>query len=213
MKIFENSIKQDVNFGFAELMIWFKWYSMAFCYCFLAFPFICLRSIPKILKHNKRFVVFWVTLISDFLLKIYFEKNFELGENVEVINGMFSLTLVYNTGAAFGIAKGFSWLFISMALITCAFILVYLALYKEEEPMVSWALVLILSGAIGNMIDRVTVGYVVDYLYVYYHTFNWWPVFNLADIAIDIGVGLIILDIIMDIFGWGKKKEKNLNTL
>ncbi|MCJ8347173.1 signal peptidase II [bacterium] len=213
MKVFENSVKKNVNFGFTELLIWIKWYSMAFCCCFALFPMICLNSIPKILKHNKKFVVFWVTLLSDFFLKLYFQKNFVLGENVEVIHGIFSLTLVHNTGAAFGIAKGFSWLFISMAVITCAFIVVYLALYKDEEPMVSWALVLILSGAIGNMIDRVTVGYVVDYLYVYYYTFNWWPVFNLADVVIDIGVGLIILDMIRDIFGWNKKSSKNESTL
>ncbi|MCO4783050.1 MAG: signal peptidase II [Candidatus Cloacimonetes bacterium] len=212
MKVFDVSAKKDVSFGFSELLIWMKWYTMAFVCCFALFPLICLRSIPKILRHNKRFVVFWVTLASDFFLKVYFQNNFSLGETVDVIPGLFSLTLVYNTGAAFGIAKGFSWLFISMAVITCGFILVYLALYKEEEPLVSWALVLILSGAIGNMIDRVTLGYVIDYLYVYWNTFNWWPVFNLADVVIDIGVGLIILDMILDIFGYNKKTApKNSN--
>jgi signal peptidase II len=107
------------------------------------------------------------------------------------------LTLVYNKGAAFGFLSSASgWqnvFFIVVALIACGVIL-YL-LRQTRDRLLAVALVLVLGGAIGNLVDRLIYGYVVDFVDVYYQ--NWhWPAFNVADSAITVGAILIALDAI-----------------
>lgn len=107
------------------------------------------------------------------------------------------ITLVYNKGAAFGFLSSASgWqnvFFIVVALIACGVIL-YL-LRQTRERLFAVALMLVLGGAIGNLVDRILYGYVVDFIDVYYQ--NWhWPAFNIADSAITIGAILIALDAI-----------------
>ncbi|MEK7696765.1 MAG: signal peptidase II [Pseudomonadota bacterium] len=114
------------------------------------------------------------------------------------------LTLVYNKGAAFGFLSSASgWqnvFFIVVALIACGVIL-YL-LRRTRDRLLAVALVLVLGGAIGNLVDRLIYGYVVDFVDVYYQ--NWhWPAFNVADSAITVGAILIALDAI----GIGKSSQ------
>lgn len=127
---------------------------------------------------------------------------------LEILPG-FDLQLVYNTGAAFGLlddAGGWqNGFFIAVALVVCVFISNMLRRLQPDEVQGAVALALILGGAIGNVIDRVMQGYVVDFIHWYYQ--NWhWPTFNIADSAITVGAVLLVLDTL----GWrilGRRKR------
>ena len=115
-----------------------------------------------------------------------------------------NFTLVYNKGAAFGFLSSASgWqnaFFIVVALIACGVIL-YL-LRQTRDRLLAVALMLVLGGAIGNLIDRLIYGYVIDFVDVYYQSWHW-PVFNVADSAITVGAILIVFDAI----GIGKPSQ------
>jgi signal peptidase II len=109
---------------------------------------------------------------------------------------VFSLVLVHNTGAAFSFladAGGWQrWFFIAVGAIATV-IIVRLLRRHGDEPHLALPLALVLGGALGNVIDRVILGYVVDFLYLHYRGFAW-PAFNVADTAISIGAALLIWD-------------------
>lgn len=128
---------------------------------------------------------------------------------------IFHFTYVENRGAAFGMLQNQQWFFITMTVI----VLIFIVWYWRQIPNNKWgtwmkfALILIISGAIGNLIDRVVLGYVVDFLYFVLIDF---PVFNVADIAVVVGVG-ILMPILL--FGdiepkkvTSKKDTKNVET-
>jgi signal peptidase II len=119
----------------------------------------------------------------------------------------FKLTYVHNTGAAFSFlseAGGWQrWFFAALALVISGVIAVWLARLKHDETLLAVALSLVLGGAIGNLIDRLVYGYVIDFLDVYYQTWHW-PAFNIADSAITIGVILML----MESFGLGKSRDR-----
>jgi len=112
------------------------------------------------------------------------------------VTSFLNLVLVYNTGAAFSFlsdAAGWQrWLFIGIALVASAWI-VYLLNRYPRQRLFALALALVLAGAVGNVIDRVVVGSVIDFLD--FHAFGWhWPAFNVADSAITCGAALLIWD-------------------
>lgn len=121
---------------------------------------------------------------------------FSFGERLTVLPGLFDLTLVYNRGAAFSFLAGASgwqrWFFIGLGLAAAAFIVWLLARHGTQR-LFAFALALILGGAIGNVIDRVVHGQVVDFLLVYWQRWHW-PAFNVADSAITVGAVLLIVD-------------------
>lgn len=130
-------------------------------------------------------IIVFIVLSLDQLTKFLVSKNLELNNSVPIIKGVFNLTLVHNRGAAFGIFKNQFYLFIFSAIV--AVILIYSILKNNKhDNLYSFSLSLILGGALGNLIDRVFLGYVVDFL-----DFRVWPVFNLADSAITIGALLL----------------------
>lgn len=139
-------------------------------------------------------------LVVDQITK-YFARVYLAGVVTHpVINGIFHLTLVYNTGAAFGFLKGASYFFmaVSMACIVLIFVLLsgktrlaeILAL-NIHQKLVRISLGLILGGAVGNLVDRLRYSAVVDFL-----DFRIWPVFNAADSAITIGALLILFEVL-----------------
>tara|TARA_R110001592_G_scaffold177076_2_gene417244 strand:- start:46196 stop:46738 length:543 start_codon:yes stop_codon:yes gene_type:complete len=117
----------------------------------------------------------------------------------------FNLTLLHNTGAAFSFLASESgwqrWFFIALAFFVSLGLGVWLTKLRDDT-WVAIAVALILGGAIGNLYDRITLGYVVDFLHFYWGDYNF-PAFNIADTAISIGAGLMILDI------FRPKKEQN----
>ena len=132
------------------------------------------------------FVVLFI-LSLDQLTKFLISRNFALNQPLAVIKGIFYITLVHNRGAAFGILRDQVWLFILISII--AILLIFFNLKKSEPLKVSLytiSLSLILAGGLGNLIDRIVYGYVVDFL-----DFRVWPVFNIADSAITIGAVLL----------------------
>lgn len=125
----------------------------------------------------------------------------ERGESIPLIADVFHLTSHRNMGAAFGILQNQRWLFIVITIAVVVGIVFSLIRIGKKQPRTSLALSLVLGGAIGNFIDRATTGQVVDFLDF---TLINFPIFNVADMAITIGVGLLLLDVLLD----GKKKDQ-----
>lgn len=129
------------------------------------------------------FILVFLILSLDQLSKFFTTKNLPLYHSIPVIKDYFYLTLVHNRGAAFGILKNQTLLFISTSIV--AIVMIFLNLNKHRQKKLSLqsvSLGLILAGALGNLIDRVFFGYVIDFL-----DFRIWPIFNVADSAITIG--------------------------
>jgi len=111
--------------------------------------------------------------------------------SIPVIENIFHLTYVENPGAAFGILQDQRWVFIIATVLTLGFIVWFLRNMDPDIKLLRWGLALIVAGAIGNLIDRILLGYVIDFL-----DFRVWPVFNVADISVVVGTGLTILVIL-----------------
>jgi len=140
----------------------------------------------------------WVSvlvIVLDQLSKLWVLTAFSPYE-VEQVLPVFNLTLVFNEGAAFSFlhdAGGWQrWLFIGLALVVSVVLVIWLARLPRHERLEAWALALVIGGALGNVIDRIRLGKVVDFL-----DFHWaqahWPAFNLADSAISCGVVLLLV--------------------
>ena len=147
---------------------------------------------------------FVLILIFDQITKYYISTNFVLGESADFLNGFIDLIYIHNRGAAWGIMQGKTWFLIAITFIMLVVCVVFLV-KSGKNKLLLWAITLILSGGIGNMIDRIfRDGNVVDFLH-----FEFWPtfpIFNVADCAVVLGAGLLILYFIIDMF---KEKFKN----
>ncbi|MEP7085476.1 MAG: signal peptidase II [Betaproteobacteria bacterium] len=136
-----------------------------------------------------------IIVVVDQITKWLILGRLQLGERLPVIDGLFDLVLTFNRGAAFsflGDASGWQrYLFVGLALAVSVALVIFLR--RPGHPQLQLGLSLILGGAIGNVIDRIRIGEVVDFLLVYHGTWSW-PAFNVADSAITIGAGLLILD-------------------
>jgi len=142
-------------------------------------------------------------VVIDQLTKKYFESMFldEKGniirEPIKVIGeDFFRLTLVYNPGIAFGIRLGGQLILSSISVLASIFIIVYILKLSKEKILEIWAFTLILGGAVGNLIDRALYGKVIDFLDFDFPDFIMyrWPVFNIADSAVTIGMTLLIIN-------------------
>ena len=132
-------------------------------------------------------------VIVDRLTKYLLFRNLSPGESVRVVPGLFHITLVLNSGAAFGLFKGQSVFFTISAVVLIVFILFYICRGRCKDLLTLTALGLILGGAAGNLIDRIAFGYVIDFL-----DFRIWPVFNIADASITIGAFILAVRMIFD---------------
>jgi signal peptidase II len=137
-----------------------------------------------------------LVLVLDQASKLLADAMLELYQPVVLIPYL-AITKVYNTGAAFSFladASGWQrWFFIGLTVVVSVVLLVWMRRLKEHESRVALALSLILGGAIGNLVDRVLYGHVIDFIDIYYGSWHW-PAFNVADSAITIGAGLLLLD-------------------
>jgi signal peptidase II len=134
-------------------------------------------------------------IVVDQLTKSLVLHAFRLHDS-EVVTPFFNLVRVHNTGAAFSFLAGAAgwqrWFFIALGAVAAVFI-VWMLRSHGEQTLFCWALALILGGALGNVIDRMLHGYVVDFIQVHWR--GWYfPSFNVADSAITVGAGLLILD-------------------
>ena len=135
-------------------------------------------------------------IIIDQVTKQYAVANIDLYERIAV-TPFFNFTYAQNPGAAFSFLAdqpGWQrWFFTAIALVASIIFIVWMAKTPKQNKMLSIAFALLLSGAVGNLIDRVLFGYVIDFLDFYYKSYHW-PAFNVADSAIFIGAVLMILD-------------------
>lgn len=134
-------------------------------------------------------------IVVDHITKFWVSSTLDYHEFVPVLP-FFSLVLVHNTGAAFSFladAGGWQrWFFIGVGIVATV-VIVRLLRRHAHEPRLAFSLALVLGGALGNVIDRALLGYVVDFLYLHYRSFAW-PAFNIADMAISVGAALLIWD-------------------
>ncbi|MCX5854476.1 MAG: signal peptidase II [Deltaproteobacteria bacterium] len=158
---------------------------------------------------NKKIVVLMTTVgfvvLLDVVTKAYIASTMFLHESFTVIEGFFNITYIRNPGAAFGFLAGASpgiritfFLFVTIAVMVM--ILYYIIKSDMVDLLETFSLSLILSGALGNMIDRVRFGEVIDFIDVYIESHHW-PAFNVADSAISVGAVMIVLAML-------KKKEQ-----
>lgn len=148
---------------------------------------------------------FWVWIVVgvavvalDQVTKFVASTYLEYGQPVVVLP-VFNLTLMHNTGAAFSFlsdAGGWQrWFFTVVSAVVSVLLLLWIYRLRREQWWLALALALILGGALGNLIDRVLYGYVVDFISVHYDKW-FFPAFNIADSGITVGAGMMIIDII-----------------
>ena len=139
-----------------------------------------------------------VILVLDQLTKALVRTQIALNDSIEIVPGFLNLVHVRNTGAAFGFLNSVDlgykqFLMTGIALVALLAIGLYASRVGSREPLARAGLALILGGAVGNLIDRASVGYVVDFVDAYWRSYHFWA-FNVADSAITVGASLLILD-------------------
>ncbi|KEK25822.1 lipoprotein signal peptidase LspA [Bacillus gaemokensis] len=139
----------------------------------------------------------------DQISKWLIVKNMELGTSIPIIDNVLYITSHRNRGAAWGILENKMWFFYIITVVFVGFIVFYMKKYAKTDKLLGISLGLILGGAIGNFIDRVFRQEVVDFIHVYIFSYNY-PVFNIADSALCIGVVLIIIQTLLE----GKKMKE-----
>ena len=142
-----------------------------------------------------------LVIVADQLSKAWIVGNFAMFESREIIPGLFNFTYLTNKGAAFGLLNGNygAWrqiFFVAIAVIALIVLIIALRQLREQGWIYGVALGLIAGGAAGNLLDRLRLGAVVDFLDFYYKGHHW-PAFNVADSAITVGVSLLILQQIL----------------
>lgn len=137
-----------------------------------------------------------LVIIFDQLTKHLAEARLDYGVPLSVVPS-FNLTLLYNKGAAFSFlseAGGWQrWFFVTVSFAASVALVFWLRKLRREQWLLALSLSLILGGAVGNLIDRLLLGYVIDFIQLYYRGF-YWPAFNIADSAISVGAVLLIWD-------------------
>lgn len=135
--------------------------------------------------------IFFGFFILDQLTKYLVRDEMLPGQVINIIDNFFSLTYIANRGGAFGLFQGMNLLFSLSAVLVLVGVIAFIK-FKQPSVRVVSALALIGSGAAGNLVDRFVHGAVIDFLHV-----RFWPVFNVADIAIVLGCAIVFLDILM----------------
>ncbi len=137
-----------------------------------------------------------VVVVLDQYSKMLVDSGLELHKPVELIP-LLAIRKIYNSGAAFSFlsdASGWQrWFFIALALVVVIVLIAWLYRLQKNQVRTALALSLVLGGAVGNLVDRVLYGYVIDFIDVYYASWHW-PTFNLADSSITLGAALLLLD-------------------
>ncbi|WP_410768068.1 signal peptidase II [Fontibacillus sp. BL9] len=145
------------------------------------------------------FVIALIMFLIDQGTKYLIANSLTIGEQIPVIGNFFLITSHRNTGAAFGILEGKRWFFVAVTTVVVIGIIWYLQKVKNSgNKLLPTALSLVLGGAVGNFLDRAVSGEVVDFLQFNFGTYTF-PIFNVADSCIVIGVALIVLDSLLEI--------------
>jgi len=156
---------------------------------------------PSLSPNREKSILIWlwlslIVIVLDQITKVWVSASLVLNEVVTVLP-FFDLRLLHNPGAAWSIlatAGGWQrWFLAGLAIIVSGIIIIWLSRLKSQQRWLACALALILGGAIGNVIDRIVYGYVVDFIDIYYQQWHW-PAFNIADSAISVGAVMLLID-------------------
>ncbi|MCZ0755508.1 signal peptidase II [Anoxybacillus sp. J5B_2022] len=145
-----------------------------------------------------------IVIAIDQLTKWLVATNMKIGESITIIPNILYITSHRNRGAAWGILQGQFWLFYLITVVVVIGLVIYIQRLPREERLFGVALGLMLGGAIGNFIDRLVRKEVVDFIHTYIFTYDF-PIFNIADSALSIGVALVFLQT----FVMGAKEKGN----
>jgi len=133
------------------------------------------------------YIIIILIVIGDQLTKGLIQQSMVLNQSIPVWDGIFSITYIHNTGAAFSMLAGKTQVLAFFQVIIIGVILGYYILKgRKTHPLLRISMAMIVAGGIGNLIDRMTLGYVVDFL-----DFHFWPIFNVADIGVSAGCVLL----------------------
>ncbi|WP_339846185.1 signal peptidase II [uncultured Halopseudomonas sp.] len=154
---------------------------------------------PELRQGGLRWLWISVLVVAlDLLTKWIALNQFQLHQQLPVIDGLFSFTLAFNPGAAFSFLAGAGgwqrWFFTAIAVGVSAMLIIWMARLPRSRKLEPIALALILGGALGNLYDRIMHGHVVDFILVHWQQSWFFPAFNIADSAITVGAALLILD-------------------
>ena len=148
------------------------------------------------MKHKGYYLLFLGLVLTDQFTKQIFMSSFDLGQSV-VVNPFLSWTYLQNTGAAFSFLAGGGMMQKSFLLIVSILVSIWIVIWTQKTPSIYRQKLsgqfLLLSGAVGNLIDRAQYGFVIDFIDVHFNSF-YWPVFNIADSLIFLGVALLIFE-------------------
>ncbi len=154
----------------------------------------------RLLSRTPELLIVVGIVVADQITKALVKAQLPLHESITVIPGFFDLTHVRNTGAAFGMLNSVDFAYkpavmIAVAVIALGAVASYALSLPASQRVARFGLALILGGAIGNLIDRATMGFVLDFVDVYWRGVHFWA-FNVADAAITVGVVLMLLDVL-----------------
>jgi len=159
-----------------------------------------------------RYTLFAILTVAGLLLdqatKLYIDRSMQLFDSNPVLPDFFHITYVSNRGAAFSFLSDASWrlpFFIGITLVASVAILVAFHKLRDEQKLAQVSLAMIFSGAVGNLIDRVRLGEVIDFLDAHWYRHHW-PAFNVADSLICVGVFLLAVDMLLE-----DKRQKGLS--
>ena len=134
------------------------------------------------------FSIALIAVLIDQITKLLIKTNFQLNQGIPLVKDVFHLRYIRNFGAGFGIMQQQTWILIFISITVIGVILYYLDRIKDKEILLQFLVGFILGGTIGNLIDRIAYGSVIDFL-----DFRIWPVFNFADGFVTIGIiGLVV---------------------
>lgn len=139
-------------------------------------------------------------LVFDQITKLYVDRTMQLFQSITVVDNFFHITYVRNRGAAFSFLSHASWrlpFFIAVSLIASIVIIIAYNKLRDDQKLAQVSLAMIFSGAVGNLIDRVRLGEVIDFLDAHWYQHHW-PAFNVADSLICVGVFLLALDMLCE---------------
>jgi len=139
-------------------------------------------------------------LIIDQITKVYIDRTMQLFQSIPVVDNFFNITYVRNRGAAFSFLSHASWrlpFFIGVSLVAAIVIIIAYNKLREDQRLAQVSLAMIFSGAVGNLIDRVRLGEVIDFLDAHWYQHHW-PAFNVADSLICVGVFLLAFDMLRE---------------
>ncbi|HBA70844.1 MAG: signal peptidase II [Geobacteraceae bacterium GWC2_55_20] len=153
---------------------------------------------------NNRYTLFaaisTIGIIIDQITKVYIDRSMQLFDSIAIVENFFHITYVRNKGAAFSFLSNASWrlpFFITVSIIAALVILIAFHKLRDDQRLGQISLAMIFSGAVGNLIDRIRLGEVIDFLDAHWYRHHW-PAFNVADSLICVGVFLLAIDMLLE---------------